>query len=283
MTLSARLVLPLCLLPLLGCPRKGGNGAADASADAGPVAVVDAGPEASNEAKLSHYADERAIDHESATVKSTKALALTAVPKGDVVGTLKAGDSVTEVSEHNGYFLVLFPDPSAASRKLGGWVQKFAFMDAPLPHKAKLPKCTDGQFLVSDKVSPLQPRCSKICVDDADCPSAKCETAIHLDDKGNANSINGVTEAVPVCSVPAVKDGGVKPAAVAVPKCTPEETLYAVGEHAPIFCAKGDSCSADKDCKGKGTCVDAIVMQDDGQPARTMHGSPMGDKICKPK
>ncbi len=266
---------------LFGCPKKSGD-AGDASAEAA-VAVVDAGPEATNAAQITHYPDERAIDHESATVKTAKTNAQKAVPKGDLVATLKAGDSVTQVSEHNGYFLVLFPDPADATKKIEGWVSKFAFMDPPVAHKAKIPTCGDGLHLVSDKVSPLNLRCSKICVDDSDCPSGKCEAAITIDEKGTPRSTNGTPEVMPVCSVPVVvrEAGAAKPAAVSVPKCASDETLYAQSEHAPIFCSKGGSCSKDADCKGKGPCVDVMIMQDDGNPARTMHGSPMGDKICK--
>lgn len=278
MNRTAHLVFVMGLLPLLGCPKKS-DAAADAAAEAAVAVVVDAGPEASNEAKLTHYKDETAIDHQPATVKTAKALALTAVPKGDTAFTLKSGDSVTQVSEHNGYFLVLFPDPADGSKKLAGWVPKFAFMDPPVQHKAKLPKCADGLFLVSDKTNPISPRCSKMCEDDSDCPSGKCETAVHLDDKGNPAMINSVSTNMSVCTALVVKDAGpTKP--VSVPKCAADETHYAMSEGAPIFCSK-DSCSADKDCKGGAKCTEVIVIQDDGEPARTMHGSMMSDHICR--
>ena len=72
-------------------------------------------------------------------------------------------------------------------------------------------------------------------------------------------------------------------APVSVPHCSNDQSLYAVDEHAKIFCASSDSCASDKDCNGKGTCTDAMIMQDDGNPALSHNGTPIGGKVCKPK
>lgn len=120
------------MLALTGCPKKTGD-AGDAAAEAG--ATADAGPEAANEADVTRYLDEVAVDHQAATIKAPKANALKATPKGDIVAALKKGDSVTELGEHNGYYRVVFADPKDASRKLEGWVVKFAFDDPPVAKK----------------------------------------------------------------------------------------------------------------------------------------------------
>jgi hypothetical protein len=285
-TRSVSIFFTLCLVGVLGCPKKSASGGGDASLDAAIATAVDAGPETTNESQITGYPDETAIDHAPATVKAAKATVLKAVPKGDTVATLKKGDTVAEVSEHNGYYRVVFADPNDATKKLSGWVVKFAFDDAPVPRKAPIPKCTGaGAVLVSDKSSLIVPRCTIFCGDDSDCPSGACEASLILDEKGNPAIVNGDTHIMPVCTVPkAAKDAGAaKPAAVAVPKCTGDQGLYALDPKSKIFCAATDPCTTDKDCNGKGTCTDAMIMQDDGTPALSHNGAPMGGKICKPK
>jgi hypothetical protein len=89
---------------------------------------------------------------------------------------------------------------------------------------------------------------------------------------------------MPVCTVPkAPKDAGVaKPPAVAVPKCADGQALYAVDLHGKLFCASVDGCNGDKDCNGKGKCIDAMLMSDDGTPMLNHNNSPMGGPVCKP-
>jgi hypothetical protein len=279
------------MLVLTGCPKKAGD-SGDASAEGGATAAVDAGPEASNEADITRYPDEVAIDHTAATIKTPKANVLKATPKGDIVTALKKGDTVTELGEHNGYYRIVFADPKDASKKLEGWVVKFAFDDPPVAQKRPVPKCTGASaIMVSDKPKPIVPRCSIFCADDKDCPSGKCDSALILNDKGEPAVVNGDTHFESVCSAgtkaapTGSADAGkpkVAPAPVAVPKCANDEALYAVSEHAPIFCSKTD-CSTDKDCNGKGTCVEAMIMTDDGTPQLNHNGSPIGNKTCKPK
>jgi hypothetical protein len=286
---ASTIVALVALFALVGCPKKTAD-AADAAAEGG--ATADAGPEAANEADLTRYPDEQAIDHQAATIKTPKANALKATPKGDIVASLKKGDTVTELSEHNGYYRVVFADPKDASRKLEGWVVKFAFDDPPVVKKRPVPKCTgDGVVMVSDKANPIVPRCSIFCTDDKDCPSGKCDSALILNEKGEPAVVNGDTHFESVCSAgtrtgAASADAGkpkVAPPPAAVPKCASDEGLYAVDEHSKIFCSKGDSCSSDKDCGGKGTCVEAMIMQDDGTPQLSHNGTPIGGKVCKPK
>ena len=274
------------ILSLTACPKKNADDPNDGGGDGAATAQVDAGPETTNEAAVTRYPDEAPIDHTAATVKVAKTNVLKAVPKGDVIATLKKGDDVAQVSEHNGYYRVVFPDPKDPTKKLGGWVVKFAFDDPPVAVKAPLPKCTgEGTTLVSDKSKPIVPRCTIFCTEDTDCPSGKCDSALILDSKGNPAVVNGDTHFMSVCSAgkaAAPKDAGAaKPVAVAraVPKCTGENALYAMDPFSgPILCAP--SCNADKDCPGK-KCVEAAMMMDTGEPALSHNGTPIGTQVCR--
>lgn len=281
------LTIGALVLTLTACPKKnagdGGDGGGD---DDAATAQVDAGPETTNEAAVTRYPDEQVIDHTTATVKAAKATVLKAVPKGDVIATLKKGDDAVEVSEHNGYYRVVFPDPKDPTKKLGGWVVKFAFEDPPIPKKAPLPKCNgENTTLVSDKSNPIVPRCTIFCAEDAECPSGSCESALILDPKGQPAVVNGETHFMSVCTVAkaAAKNTGTKPAAkvaMVVPKCTGDNALYAMdAEKGPILCAP--NCSTDKDCNGKGKCVEAAMMQEDGQPALNHNGGFIGTQVCR--
>ena len=64
------LALPVILL---GCPQKDTASVDDAAIDAAPAAALAAGPEATNDSAITRYPDERAIEHEAATIKAAKA------------------------------------------------------------------------------------------------------------------------------------------------------------------------------------------------------------------
>ena len=266
--------------------------------DAPVAAVVDAGPEATNEAEIARYSDERTIDHEQAEIKVPKATLLKAVPKGAVVLSLKKGDKVSWVAEHNGYYRVTTDDPKDGSKKLMGWVVQFAFEEPPPPpKKIPVPKCASEELLASLSPRHIVPFCTKLCAEDSECPSKSCSSSLILDDKGQPAIINGDTHIETVCvpKEPAkgAKDAGAaadaggdagktKPPAKVVPKCANDESLFAVDEKASPFCGKGDGCSTDKDC-GKGTCLDVIMLTEDGSPQLNAHGGMLGGKFCKPK
>jgi hypothetical protein len=74
----------------------------------------------------------------------------------------------------------------------------------------------------------------------------------------------------------------VVPPTKTIPKCTGDDSLWALDEKSAPFCAAGDSSDTTADCKGKGGCVDAIVLNDDGSPALSHNGVPIGKKLCKP-
>jgi hypothetical protein len=194
------LVLVPLLVILAGCPKKS-TGAADAAPEAGPVAVVDAGPETTNEAQVTRYPDdEKPMDRADATVKIAKVNAIAAVPKGDVVASLKKGDAVTQLALHTGYYLVIFADPKDASKKLSGWVVKQAFDDVTyVPTKRQMPSCAAGTILVTNALSPLMPRCAKQCTKAAECDSKMCDSVIQLDPKTGGPLGEGSNQYVQAC------------------------------------------------------------------------------------
>lgn len=210
-------LLVLATAALTGCPKKGGGGD---GGDDGAVAVVDASPVSTiaNEADIKRYAaDETALDGE-ATVKAPSTTALKSVPKGDVVATLKAGTTVTQIVDHNGYYLVTFDDPKDATRKLEGWVPKSAFQTPKVIAKvvAKVPKCGDGEALSIAGTDDGSPKCRKQCQEDTDCTKpAQCEDASSADDKGNIIPF-GHAQVCVIDAPPVVKDAGAPKPVVAL-------------------------------------------------------------------
>lgn len=209
-TLACSVTLAVLATAMLtGCPKKGGGG--DAGDDAA-VAVVDAGAVSAiaNEADIKRYpTDETALDGD-ATVKAWSTDARKSVPKGDVVASLKAGTTVTQIVDHNGYYLVTFDDPKDATRKLEGWVPKSAFQTPKVLPKvvAKVPTCAAGEALSVAGSDDGSLKCRKQCQEDSECTKpAQCEDTSSTDDKGNIVPFGHVQ----VCVVEAphvVKDAG---------------------------------------------------------------------------
>ncbi len=208
---------------LAACPKKGTD-AADAAAEAGAgAAVVDAGPETTNEAQITRYTDdEKSMDRADATVKIAKTNAITAVPKGDVVTSLKKGDAVTQVVLHNGYYLVTFADPKDPTKKLMGWVAKQAFDDATyVPAKKTMPACAAGGILVTNALSPFMPRCTTHCTKDADCTSKMCDSVVQLDPKTGAPIGEGSAQYTQACEA-AIAPPPPTPSTAPTPSTTPK-------------------------------------------------------------
>lgn len=206
------------LLPLLvlvaGCPKNKGADASDAAVEGGAsVAVVDAGPETTNEAQVTRYPDdEKSMDRADATIKIVKTNALTAVPKGDVITSLQKGDAVTQLALHGGYYLVVFADPKDGAKKLSGWVAKQAFDDTVYaPTKRQMPSCAAGSLLVTNALSPFMPRCAKHCTKGAECDSKMCDSVIQLDPK-TGTPLEGQNQYVQACeaALPPKADAGAK-------------------------------------------------------------------------
>jgi hypothetical protein len=111
--------------------------------------------------------------------------------------------------------------------------------------------------------------CARACKTDSDCHAHTCVDS----DVGDGK----------VCSDVAAAAKGNAPIAN-LPKCKGEERLWAVDEKAKPFCATGEpSCSSDKDCKGKGSCIDMMLLQEDGHPSLSHNGAPLGAKFCHAK
>jgi hypothetical protein len=123
------LTLGACLL--LGCPPKKPSG--DAGTDAAPTAsaVVDAAPPpplAANDSDVTHYPDQNADNQDPLTAHmNTNARTEASTTGGKVVALLKAGTEVQKLADRTSFDLVLFTDPSDATRKLEGWAPSSAF------------------------------------------------------------------------------------------------------------------------------------------------------------
>jgi hypothetical protein len=163
-------------LLVLGCPKKkdaGGDAAAEAAATAS-AEVVDAAPaqEAANQGEVKTYPDQKAIDHAPLTVMWTVANVRTAAGSGELVATLKKGTSVQKIAEKEPYFLVLFDDPSDASRKVEGWASHLVFTPEP-PHDAgKIhPVCAAKQVIIL--LEGGNEECVTPCTSDNDCGTGK--------------------------------------------------------------------------------------------------------------
>ncbi len=266
-------------LAVTGCPKKT-DAVPDAQADAAVVASVDAGPEATNETDVTRYPDETELDHVSATVLTARAVLLKSTPKGATIATLKKGDTVLQLGEHNGFFRVLAADPKDASKKVMGWVVKFAFDEPPVHKKAPLPKCIgEGILLVSDKANPLSPRCAKECAEDNECPGSECTSAIVLDDKNGVPAIiNGDTHSMGACA--ATKAHATKPAGLTAPTCKPDEVIASDDEKGPLFCNINSACNfGPKDCASGGKCASLHIFGADGKPV--MMGPNPSDYIVR--
>lgn len=209
-TLACSITLAvLATATLTACPKKGGGG--DAGDDAA-VVVVDAGSVSAiaNEADIKRYpTDETALEGD-ATVKAPSTDARKSVPKGDVVASLKAGTTVSQIVDHNGYYLVTFDDPKDATRKLEGWVPKSAFQTPRVYAKVvpKVPKCVNGELLSIAGTDDGSPKCRKQCQEDIDCTKpAQCEDTSSADEKGNIIPF-GHAQVCVVDAAPVVKDAG---------------------------------------------------------------------------
>ncbi len=117
---------------LLGClPKK-----LAAGSDAGPDAVASAAaavpeaapaPLAANEADVTKYPAQKA-DSEALVTRMYAHVRTEASPTGGtLVATLKPETHVDLVADHEGFDLVVFPDPSDGTRKLMGWTAHAVF------------------------------------------------------------------------------------------------------------------------------------------------------------
>jgi len=214
-----------------------------------------AGAEASNELDVARYEDEVAVDHAPLKVKASTATAFRSYPKGDMVATLNHDDEVVELSERYGFYRITFPDPKDRSRKLMGWVARFAFEDAPTTKKKlTLPRCVIGTGDPGTAVLVLEdpPRCAHVCKEAAECVASgrKCEARIVVPRSGDFASNPSYTT---VCGAKP-PDPNARPSLFGVPapgngKCP---RSYALAPKLGGFCYR--SCKKDLDCPDESTC-----------------------------
>jgi hypothetical protein len=129
------LVVSSCACILLGCPPKkpGDDAGADGAASASAVPEAAPAPVAANDSDVTKYPDQGNDYMAPLTVRMTANTRTEASSTaGKVVGQIKAGETVDEVADHGGFDLVVFPDPSDATRKLEGWAPHTIFTAQPI-------------------------------------------------------------------------------------------------------------------------------------------------------
>ncbi len=134
---------------LMGCPKK--PGASDAGAgDAAPASSASAAAEAAapaaaiggNDSDVTKYPAQNADNQDALTTRVTANARTEIGPTGGkLVATLKPGTAATRIADHEGYDLVVFADPSDATKQLEGWVAQGDF--GAVPHNVVV-VTTDG-------------------------------------------------------------------------------------------------------------------------------------------
>lgn len=190
-------------LLLLGCPsllkKKGEDGGADGSTEAGASASAEAGPVAvaSNDSDVTHYPDQTPANNETLTTHITAAARTEASNAGKLVADVRPGTECQKLADHEGFDLVVFPDPKDATQKLEGWVFHTAFGWVAPVHPADAgapPAVADGGSAPACTPKPLDLKknangscnpgyascgamCRATCKADADCclATAHCQ------------------------------------------------------------------------------------------------------------
>lgn len=187
-------VVPSTSVLLLGCPsllkKKGQDAGADGAAEASASASADAGPVAvaSNDSDVTHYPDQTPASNETLTAHVMTPARTEATNAGKVVAELHPGTECQKLADHEGFDLVVFPDPKDATQKLEGWVYHTAFGWVPPPvHVADggTPACTpkplDLKKNANGSCNPGYGACGAMCratcKADADCclATAHCQ------------------------------------------------------------------------------------------------------------
>jgi hypothetical protein len=182
---------------LLGCPSLLKKKGEDAGADAGPAAsasatALEAGPVAvaSNDSDVTHYPDQTAANNEALTARMTIAARTEANNVGKLVAELRPGTECQKLADHEGYDLVVFPDPKDATQKLEGWVYHTAFVasaPAPTPAKSGEPACKPQPLNIHQTnnncpagYAKCGAGCRLACKTDAECcsPGVTCQAGL---------------------------------------------------------------------------------------------------------
>jgi hypothetical protein len=237
--------------------------AIDAGPDDGATAAAEAAaapaPLAANEAAVTRYPDETAVNNVSQAVKWAVANVRTQASStaGDAVATIKAGTDVTKIADHQSFSLVVFTDPTDPSKKDMGWVSNSVFSPPPA-HTHVAAHCTGGQVAILLPAG--DETCIKQCTDDSACPKGEvCNGSGVLSNNGAPGAATKFcgpkAGAVPT-------DAGAPPAAKLL-DVHKEGGQCPVGYVAcgPVMCRL--QCTKDGDCGGAGakcqggTCLGA--------------------------
>jgi hypothetical protein len=196
---------------LMACPPKKPGGA-DAG-DAAPVSSASADAAASsstalaaNEADVSRYPDETPVNHAQMTTVWLIADVRTQAGSGagNVIADLVKGTNVDKIAERQGYYLVIFTDPSDPTRKEMGWVSQVIFSPEPA-HKRVVLKCQVGVPILLQGGLEL---CVVECTSDSQCSRGwSCSGDGVLSNYGVPG--NKIQYCLPASNV--VTDGGVPP------------------------------------------------------------------------
>jgi hypothetical protein len=138
--------LSLVAVGLMGCPKKPGasdagpGDAAVASASAVAEAAAPAPAVGTNDADVTKYPDQNPDNQDALTARyAGSARTEASTTGGKLVAVVKAGTAATRIADHEGFDLVVFPDPSDATKMLEGWVAQSVFGSVPTVHHV-----TDG-------------------------------------------------------------------------------------------------------------------------------------------
>ena len=109
-----------------------GGSAWDPGGDGADAAGGNVGPIADNDADITRYPDEKAVDHLLGVTRLVASSARTqaGASLGSVVAALPPGTSVDKIAVRRGWFLVVFIDPKdpGAGRRLLGWLDPVDFV-----------------------------------------------------------------------------------------------------------------------------------------------------------
>jgi hypothetical protein len=127
----------LLLLPwVVACSKSSAPHDAGTEAAAPSASVVhEAGsPEAgaANQDEVTHYPDQHVDARETVRARwGAWARTEASVTGGKVVHEIRAGIEAQRLADHDGFDLVVFPDPGDPSRTLEGWVEQNALIAVP--------------------------------------------------------------------------------------------------------------------------------------------------------
>jgi hypothetical protein len=243
-------------------PSDSGAADANATADAGikDAGFDAAGPEAANELLIKRFEDETPSDKRTLVVKKPSFEVVTTFPRGELVASLKQGDSVVQLAERNGFYRVVFPDPKAPERKLMAWASSYGFVD-PVGYtpgvKIDLRRCPYGTA-VAVMQSGQKPRCDFPCNAASECANrANCEAAILIPD----DRIISVSPSYTAVCTPLPDATKTPPSASNQIPSLFGTTMGAGGKCPQFFTAAPKvgkmcyrSCKTDKECPVEATC-----------------------------